>query len=799
MSDFSIPSSTSSDKLEPTNSLEVKSTPSVKQSKIADTLYQAPSIDSLSNTKTLNAISLPPPEEQPISLWDLLGVIGGAQFDFRKTMRDARLLKYSSEASIPPPSYSSLNSASNDVANTTRVIDETYEQIEVKTDLIMDKLVETYEDVKTIITKQNDAINELMKGNAEQQQQFKAIIDAHQKYIDGLEALGATDNGNGVYTIPDTPEAQAEFLRLTTEYQTAVDSFNQYWSERVQEINQYNSQTNSYNAQVATINAQLNEALGPYIDDVPQLTPCPTIDISTGTVGSPQVKENNQVQVPALPNYVTEMAKNGPAQIDSLSIPTYNKELIEQNIYAGLEEELIAPLNAQLDDEVQDYYFQLYIVRSWNSNLDQLEQDDINELLSDIKYMSSENILPETTQSRKKKEKLTKILAADTLRLLLENQSQQIPSASLSNLALLSGIQLTQGSSQALIGIMQKMGRALTELPTDSSTLSSILSLRFVNNFFSQIKNGSLEEQITQQMSGISELDNLSSASRKSLISILKTNQLLMASKFLASQLGLTGFSDTLLSQMNSTQANSILSQVQQLNQAALSDLLNSNKSTYMSQGLSADKAQFLAEMAVNSVSNGWSISPSVATVSSGTVNVPLVINSVLAGLIRSSDQNLSLNECASIAETAVQTVLNENTSLSNTGFRNAVKAELDDMGMYKYSAEASTGAILIPFSLSINNSSSAHFQSILGPKFMREEASEFRESVTQLLADLSSYTLNELRSLPENIQNDLIINSMQTSPSSDSFLNTLAQPAQVLSSILSTIPNLKINKDIHI
>jgi|GEM_PF-4698943 len=774
--------------------VEVKKTPS------QDTLSQvASSSENILSKAPSGDPFLPPPSKPPISLSQFLEILGNAKLNFKQAIQQTELLKFSKELQIPPST--DLSAQSRSISLTLDDIEGATDEVEARTNALMEKLTRTFNEINEVIEKQNEAINKLIEGNSQQQNQFDDLIEAHETYINGLEALGATNNGYGVYTIPGTPEAQAEYLRLTDEYQTSVDTFNQYWSTRTEEINQYNATTEAYNSKVTTINQQLTDNLGPYVEDVPQLQQVPLVIISAyEPIPSPQVPEPGQVYAPSLPDYFNRIASQSPTEIKTLQVPTFDRELIQKSIYNSLSHKILDPLNTQLNDQMDAYSFLLYLMQQEN-----LKKE--SDPLLDRKIFS-ELLLPESSIHSKKKDinpgsmksedgnshtNSAKILGIDILKLFMNDNysDMQISDGSLSKLTLTSIGLLSKSSNEALISILRKLGASLAELPKDSSALTLLLTLSFSNHFLTQAKNGSLEQKISLQLTGISELNNLSPDAKKSLISILKTNQLLILGKFIDGHLGLTGFLDRLLIQTPLTQPSNLSNEVEQTNLQQL----NTSTTLFTQKGFSEEKALFLAEMGSNALSTGWLMAPSVSRVSTALVNVPLLIDSVTASLIASPEQMLSLNECESIAETAVQTVLSEGIPRSAESFRKALQAELNEMGIYKLSAPASNRALLLPNpSLSSEN----YFQALLGSSLGKDGSQEFQNQANLLFKELSSTIINELKNLPVNIQEALFKNSMQNNPSLHSFLMTLSNPASVLSSSISSVEEIKISKNIY-
>jgi len=795
------------------NSVEKSGAASSKPNTSAsDSLKQAEltPVQSSSNSN-FNTPSLPAPEEPALSFSEFLTIVADAKSSFKRMIREAELLRTDPKLQ---PVRRDLTQESQEILNTMSALEEADKQAAINTDQVMEKLQLALKDVRNLTAEQNEQINEILEGNTQQQQQFEKLITDYNTYVSSLIELGAVVDENGNYIIPDTPEAQAEYLLLTEEYQTSVNEFNDYASSRLEEINQYNSAAEKYNTQAAAINQKLITQLSPYVQNVPQMQLAPTILLPStlSPITLLEVSENQLVKITPLPEYVNEIVQNHPTLITPLEMSSFNAELIQSEVRSYFDQQLVAPLNTQLDAQLDNFSFKVYLsyqdLVGLNDTKARITTKSLRKTLIPVSH-SPTNSLDLLIEGKKTVEgvsrtELTKILAADILESYLsENYPNSVAPQSLSKLALISTDQFSKSSNYALTSLIQNMGRALVNLPKDSSSSALLFTLMFSTDFIEQVKNGNFDQKVALQMGAISEVNSLAPEGKRTLSNILKVNQLLILSRLMQGNVGIGEFSETLIAKLPSSQATTIRNQVAQISEQTMTEFIKNTAQSLVDQGLSEDKAQFLTKLGADALDKGWLMTPSVAIVNSAHINLSLLIDSVTAGLISSPDQRLGLNASASIAETAIQTVLSDGIPHPPESFKKALEKELEEMGMHQFSFNAAAGAILVPAETinfaSISSSEGAnYFQRVIGSQFGQDASTDFKNGIETLFNDLSSLILTELANLPESIQNNLIVNAMQNSSNMQNFLFSFSNSSNTLTRSISSIENIKISKNFH-
>ena len=155
-------------------------------------------------------------------------------------------------------------------------------------------------EMEELLKKQQKGIDGINSGNGLEKEQFEKLTRAYDDYVAKLKSIGAIDLGNGKFLIPEAPtpsdpndkeghEKKAErdkfvkdkFNEFTREYQQAVTEFNNYFPDRLDQINKYNATVNAYNQKAAEYNKAVNEFiikhnLSDYLKErnitIPQLT-----------------------------------------------------------------------------------------------------------------------------------------------------------------------------------------------------------------------------------------------------------------------------------------------------------------------------------------------------------------------------------------------------------------------------------------------------------------------------------------------------------------------------------------------
>jgi len=809
MSELKIGANSTSNNYNPVDKSEPVPVSAQSKNVAVDSLSQTEtsSTSSISN-KNLNTPQLPPPSKPVISFLDFLDIVAAAQLGFQQMIREAEDVRNNPQLQVPARS---LTKESEEIIDTMDALANAEKQVDMETDKIMNELGDIFNQARALNTAQNKLINQIQEGNEEQQEQLEKIVADYNHYIDGLIKLGATTDGNGVYTIPDTPEAQAEYLRLTAEYQTSVTEFNQYWAGRIEEINQYNTATETYNSQATAINQNLQTSLGPYVQNVPQMPLAPLIPISSSAnspLTSPQNQADNQVRVGSLPSYIDEILQQNPAELSPLPTSTFNAQQIQKNINDYLNEKYVAPLDLQLDAQIDNFSFKLYLSHQKATSLGDLDASAAYENLRKTLTSSEESLTtsfdmlaPEAEEgNRSTRAFIRKILAADILEIYLNKVSLSSSDLGTSKLALLSLDHFNKSSSYALSSLVQHMGKALVDLPQDSSSSTLLFTLMFSTDFIEQIKNGHFDQKVALQMSGISELSNLLPETKKTLSNILKINQLLILSRLVEVNVGIQGFTQSLTGKLSPAQAKSVGTEVAQMNEQFTSKILSSSVSALKALGLSDDKAQFVAQFGTNALSKGLFLAPSVSIVSAASIDQALLIDSVAVALMNSPAQSLSLNTCISIAETAIKSVLSDGVPRTPESFKKALQNELVESGTQQFSKTAAMRALLVP-NQTINfadySTSEGYFKLLIGNQFGSSAVSDYKNNLEAVLNDLTAQLSANLTALPENIQNELFINAMQITPSYHNFLSSFSNSTDILKHSIGSIENIKINTNL--
>ena len=126
----------------------------------------------------------------------------------------------------------------------------------------LEELQKKIEEMQKDTGEQQKLIDKINQGNALEKQNKQEMARAYEKYLSQLKSIGAIDNGDGTYTVPEGSEEK--FREITKEYQGAVSKFNAYTKERQSELDRYNAATTAYNQRAAANNQAINDLINKY-------------------------------------------------------------------------------------------------------------------------------------------------------------------------------------------------------------------------------------------------------------------------------------------------------------------------------------------------------------------------------------------------------------------------------------------------------------------------------------------------------------------------------------------------------
>jgi hypothetical protein len=683
----------------------------------------------LSPTKKIGDIPLlQTPEITHLSLIDYFKKIHAASLAFRQQLRAADLVdqetrRHSSQA---------VAEQALALAKLYNERSQAIAQLEKETKQAVEELQKKLEEMQKETKQQQDRIDQINAGNAKEKQKYQELTRAYDDYIEKLKSIGAVDQGNGNYSVPE--EAKDQYNAFTKDYQKAVENFNEYWKERQAQINQYNSATIAYNQSVAANNKAINDLIDKYkLSDflkqngwaIPKQPNAKLRDLSgyKHQIIAPSPLHSTPAIIPTfpLPTYTRSIGSSGPPSLPKLeNFAPIDGQALYDGVYRTLYDAKIAPLDQNI--QIKYLYWAFVHMKNLITPIQDLTPDPLlNTKMLTLRILPAafiESSLP-TRMSRAGasamslqaiglgNSMLADILGRSMLKQAIENfqlksleekdakfKEQKINQL-VDQLLLLSVGLLGNQSLQALFPSLSAISPSLDLLPKDSPAFALLFAVSFANRIQEDAKQGITGAALQTFLKGTSDLANLTDADQAKLEAILNLGQLLVASKLLEANLGLEGLLAQLLpTLLPSLNPNTILSEAAQESRQDLAELANRLQGHFVSQGYSEEKAHFLAQVGSQLVEQGL-LTPTVTLIdSSHALNQMLLVDSLKAALVLS---NYSLTESHTIAHTAVERTLAKGHYPSTQQFRIALESHLQELGVREKSSEIALQAILIP------------------------------------------------------------------------------------------------------
>lgn len=608
----------------------------------------------------------------------------------------------------------------------------TIEKAEAQSKEAIEELKKLLEEMKGQTSGLQDLIDKINAGNEWEKQKNKELVQAYEKYINNLKSIGAIDLGNGKYSIPEG--AEEKFKAFTAEYQASVQDYNNYKSERLKEINQYNAAADKYNQTAAANNKKIADFIDKYqLSDymkakglsIPNQSKAPLRDVSD--YAKPIEAPSKIIQAPAiidtfpLPPYVNTIALSGPP---TLSKPQNYPAPDPQDFYDGVYK-AIKPDTSDIDEAIQTavaYWAFLRSQTAFNPVQDATPDPLLNtkklivKLTPPVVFDASEPAKSERTNGSEsaaqavglENPQLKEILGRTLLKQTIQNLSLKVNEdqieAVVDRLLVLSVGLLGNTSLQSLFPAFGLISHSLTSLPKDSPAYALLFSVSLSNRLQEDAKQGLTREALEIVLGDFPELAAMPAEDKAKLEAALNLGLLLIAGKMLEENLGLTGFlAQTLPPLLPSLDSKVLLTQVAQEDQQNALKLQKGIENHALAQGYSPKEAQFLAKVGTELLDQGL-LAPAVTSVSAETINQSLLLNSIKANLLLASpfpfevtDNSQRLAKVDEVAQTAVNQTLKGGPYQSSNQFRTALESNLKDLGVREQTNNIVLGTVIIP------------------------------------------------------------------------------------------------------
>lgn len=706
---------------------------------VRDTLTQSLSIEELNALFVRNAPNLPLPS---ISIGDFFETLSAATLKFQNQLSSSAITEDSKRRQM-------FHAAASQAQTLTELFNERQLAIETITQQTQTEITQL-EDLVHQIKSETDDLQQhtdiVNNGNNNEQLATDQQVQNYNAFIEAIESqLGAIRNSDGTYTIPpgqndqETADRINTYNTLAAQYGMRVQQFNLYTSSRRQTIDDYNTLAGTYNANGIAHNQQIINLINRYglsdylaenhipsmlqptapLRDTSLMTdnPMPTMNI-TGLPAS--------VSVGPPPSWVTASA-NQPPQISGISYTglTENQlNTIQQGIYDSLYQQYVVVLDVVYEINLRFWSFLLLssvlevlhrVDKESSSNLDfkPLRKKVLPDSLVDIDSPVSTHLRTGASSmaiqiiglgTSHLAGLLSQILLAQTVTNILSDLDKKSRDELVDQLQLFTVNLLGANALQSILPSLGPLTNSLNSLPQDSPIFSLLFSISFINRIQESIQQNLIAPALETLLAETPFFANLKDDDQANLIaqltSALHVTLLLISVKLLTSNLGLPTLPTQLLSLLlppnllNPEQIDGLVASGLQEKTQIQADLRAQVEQFFLAQDFSAEEAGFLADVGVDLAAYG-PLAPLATSISEDEVNVPLLQDSVKAGLVLSG---IRLDQANQIAESALRQTLAEGPFKSRDQFISVLEGHLRSvLGPGHNTLEIASQAILFP------------------------------------------------------------------------------------------------------
>jgi hypothetical protein len=708
-----------------------------------DTLSSATQSTVTSN----NGIELDPPS---LSLVDFFSAIATSLTEFQRQLAESNLVDQlrSRFLSLPALGMPLLSDFTNLISMNVDYVNATVEAFSNTLNLKIDG-------ANNLIIAEQAAIrdvNQRATTNDTDANHVQTALSAFSQVYDAANNISSPPNNplndnttqtsyfqSNYYTDPSIPNAVATDV---DNYNTTINAYNDYVAARNTQIATYDQATSQYNANVTQFNQSMVSFLSQYgmLDYVNQqgidlmMTSVstinyqlPTAQLATYTEGStsdipPQYYIN--VNLPYKPSSWTQTNYLG---IDGITDnPTYNSN---SNLVNQLSNVLFNQLTATYVTPLKDSYGAFLALIS-HENLVARSHNNQNMQKADP-FTLFEKPLVNRTQPNTIIEQNDPAIQSNTGANPLTVQSAGLGSGDLVDQALnkaafkqfvynslilqqldsntkdqfidkLENLNTSTIKSTAFLSTFPALSQVtanLKSLTPDSPAFPLLLATSFTNLVNEQVQKGTTTNTLLQFLNASPELANLSDSDKvalaEGLTPLFNTSLSLVSLSLLTNSLGLKALPIQLLgllSVVNSEDLQALTDQASQAQLKELKSIQDQFSQTFIAQGFDSETAQFLAQFETQVMGAGIT-TPTATTISSSTVQVDLLTNSLIASLVLSGKD---LQTARAIASKAITATLGKGIPLSQGAFISALEANLLKLGLGSKSASIAANVITL-------------------------------------------------------------------------------------------------------
>lgn len=680
----------------------------------------------LETTQSVNeAPQLPHPKvsTEPIAMFKYFKTIHSASLAFRHQLSASDLVDQESRRLRARATLSQAEV----LEKLLKDRQEALVRIEKEAKEIIEDIQKQLDTLQDMHQQQQKRIDQINQGNALEQQKYAELSQAYDTYIKDLKSIGAIEQADGSFFIPEESVGTASLLKHT--YTQAVQSFNSYQQERQTQLKHYNEATLAYNQTLAQHNKNVHDLINkysleealqaagiiiPYLVDAPLYNFSHRVETIQSPISGPQV-----ISIPFLPSYVKALGTSGPSSLPSLKpfLPIVN---LHTTIYQNLQVTQISYYDQKI---LASHTYWMFLSHKAMIPI----QDTIPDPLLNTKRLalkilpaayieSSMPIKPTSTGMGSlalqavglNNSHLADILgralltqAFDNLHIQLfegfEEQAQEKKIQELVDHILLISVGLLGNQSlQALLPSFSPISSSLETLPLDSPAFAILFAVSFANRVQEDAQQGMTAETLQTFFNNNPDLAALSDEDKSQLVAIVNLGHLLIAAKLLESNLGLPGLLAHLLPSLlpSSVDSSSLLTQAAQEGRQNLEYLKTHLETHLIEQNYPPETAQFLAQIGAQLTERGLLTPTTTSPNAPHKFDQPLLIDSLKAALVL---VDYPLIEADFIAHEAVENALAEGPFHSTQQLRTALEFQLQALGLRDKSPDIVLQTIVIP------------------------------------------------------------------------------------------------------
>ena len=675
------------------------------------------------NLESISHPILSSPSKKSLSMSAFFLIISSARLRFYQRLNSNEIKEQTFFADMK----TNVISQSFDLLNKLNAHRQTILNAELVSEKETSQLKEMLNLIELRIQDQQMAIANINKGNAAEQKLAMEQLAAYQDFIQTITQLGAVSNADGTFILPVHLDKDA-YHQAATIYAKKTESFNAYWNQRKEEINQYNALTQAYNSHSNQINQSLASLIDRYRltdimkeNDIPSIYqpsadtrdisdrqdhPYPSQDIhSVPTIvytapppnwvslSASQVPSVSKIPYSAIGDQEFRVLKEAIHQaIYHLMVPSFSFSLLTSSflnltrIYHSLDKMSLEPLlnyKPLLNKIIPDALIKpsrLIKVGNGSGGIGALAMEILG-----LKNIHIENLL-------------AKSLFNQAIQNLLIDIKEQERDEIANQLLVLTTSLLGIHALQSLPISLRAIANAPSPLPPNHPAYALLFSIACANGIQESIRADLTADVVKMFVNNLPQLAQLCVTHQATLITqltpIINLTLLVVSTKLLLSHLSIPGLTSFLLPTFLPPD---LVSQVlkQNTQEKQMQNTLHAKiEQAFIQQGYRPNESLFLAQIGTEFINQGLLLASSASIITAEAIEPSFLFHSIAAALVLSGYDV----DCAKqIAKQAIQQTWREKSFHSFHQFNLELESKLRVLGVGKNASLIASYALLLP------------------------------------------------------------------------------------------------------